>query len=289
MRALIWRMCACTIMGLWLPGPVWGGAKTKLAKETAEYVVRKFGKEAAKEGIETLSRRVESLAIRHGDEIFLVVKKVGPRSLRLLEEAGEHSGVVVKLLARYGDEAIWVVVKRQRLALFVRYGDDAAAAMMKQGEVAEPLLDAYGKAMATALKEVSPQNGRRLAMMNEEGELKKLGRNQALLALLPNYGDRAMEYIWDHRRALQSDDALTPFLNDPLPYLEGQKPLPPSPPTSVLLGGKLGGGMVILLVVIVVGIVVIRRRWSVPPPSTWLPVDKGDKSSFVHKDEGMDS
>jgi len=45
-----------------LAAPVVAGAKTKAAKEAAEYVLRKFGKQAAEEGAEKLAVRIEWLA-----------------------------------------------------------------------------------------------------------------------------------------------------------------------------------------------------------------------------------
>ena len=38
---------------LWFPHPVWAGSK---AKEVAEFVLSKFGKEAVKEGVDRLKK-----------------------------------------------------------------------------------------------------------------------------------------------------------------------------------------------------------------------------------------
>jgi len=70
--------------------------RTKTAREAAEYVFRKFGKEVAEEGVETLSRKIEMLAIKHGDDAFEAVRKIGPRTFRLVEEAGEHGAQSLK-------------------------------------------------------------------------------------------------------------------------------------------------------------------------------------------------
>ena len=149
-------------------------SKVRLAKEVAEYVLGKFGAEVGQEGVETLTQKVSTLAAKHGDDAFDAVKKVGPRSFRLIEEAGEHGAQSVKLMARHGDDAVWVIAKPNRLTIFAKYGDDAAEAMMKHGEIAEPLLTALGKPAAGALKSVSEQGGRRLAMMAQDGELARI-------------------------------------------------------------------------------------------------------------------
>lgn len=219
MAARLFALCVAVV--LLSPNPACAQGKAKLAREAAEYVMRKFGKEAAHEGVETLTRKIETLAIKHGDDAFLAARKVGPRTFRLVEEAGEHGHQCVKLLAKYGDEAIWVVAKPNRMAIFVKFGDDAAEAMMKHGEIAEPLLQSMGKPAAAALKAVSSQNARRLAMLAEDGQLAKIGRTPELLDVIAKYGDPAMDFIWRNKGALTVTAALTAFLANPKPFLEG--------------------------------------------------------------------
>jgi hypothetical protein len=209
------------LLGLALPNISLGQGKAALAREAAEYVMRKFGKEAAEVGVETLTRKIETLAIRHGDDVFLAVRKVGPRTLRIVEEAGEHGLESVKLMARYGDDAVWVVAKKNRLAIFVKYGDNAAESMMRHGEIAEPLLVSFGKPAAGAMKAVNSQNARRLAMMAEDGQLAKIGQTPELLEVVAKYGDRAADFVWRNKGALTVAAALTAFLANPEPFLDG--------------------------------------------------------------------
>ncbi len=197
------------------------GVKSKAAKEAAEYVAQKFGKEAIEEGAETFARKVEVLAVKHGDEAISAVKKVGPTTLRIVEEAGENGPQAIKLMARHGDNALWVVAKKNRMAIFVKYGDDAAEAMMKHGELAEPLIQTMGKPAAGALTAVSKQNGRRLAMMAEDGTLNQIGRSNELLPVVTKYGDAAMDFIWRNKGALTVATTLTAFLSDPKPFIDG--------------------------------------------------------------------
>ncbi|MEX2285843.1 MAG: hypothetical protein WD648_02060 [Planctomycetaceae bacterium] len=197
--------------------------KTQAAKEAAEYVMRKFGKEAAEEGIETLSRKIEVLAVKHGDDAIAAVKKVGPKAIHVIEEAGEHGPQAVKLLASHGDDALWVTAKSNRLALFAKHGDEAAEAMIKHGELAEPLIESVGKPAAGAFKAVSKQNGRRLAMMADDGALTKIGRTDQVLQVVEKYGDRAMDFVWNNKGALTVAAALTAFLANPEPFIDGTK------------------------------------------------------------------
>ncbi len=209
------------LAALALPNICHAQGKAALAREAAEYVMSKFGKEAAEAGVETLTRKIETLAIKHGDDAVQAVRKVGPRTFRIVEEAGEHGLESVKLMARFGDEALWVVAKKNRLAIFVKYGDDAAESMMKHGEIAEPLLVSFGKPAAGAMKAVNSQNARRLAMMAGDGQLAKIGRTQELLEVIAKYGDRAADFVWRNKGALTVGAALTAFLANPKPFLDG--------------------------------------------------------------------
>ena len=195
--------------------------KAALAREAAEYVVGRFGKETVKEGVEGLTRKIEILVVKHGDEAAVAVKKIGPGTFRLVEEAGEYGLESVKLMAKYGDEAVWVVTKKNRLAIFVKCGDNAGEAMIKHGEIADPLLESAGKSAAGALKSVSTQNGRRLVIMSEQGELTKIGRTPELLDVVAKYGDRAMDFVWKHKASLADAGMLAPFLANPEPFLDG--------------------------------------------------------------------
>ncbi|MFM7149731.1 MAG: hypothetical protein ACKO23_07805, partial [Gemmataceae bacterium] len=48
--------------------------KAKLAREAAEYVLGKFGKQAVGEGVETFARKIETLAVKYGDEAVEAVR-----------------------------------------------------------------------------------------------------------------------------------------------------------------------------------------------------------------------
>ena len=79
---------AAVFVVLLVPHPSLAQGKVKVAREAAEYVLRKFGKEAAEGGVETLSRKIEVLVAQHGEEAIVAVRKVGPRTFRIVDEAG---------------------------------------------------------------------------------------------------------------------------------------------------------------------------------------------------------
>lgn len=231
--------------------------KTQAVRETTEFVMRKFAKEAGAEGAEQLSRQIESLAAKHGDDALAAVKNVGPKALKVAAEAGEQSGTAVRAMARYGDDGVeWIAKNPEGLALASRYGDDAAAALVKHKGVAGPLVDEFGKSGAAALNAVDAQAGRRLAMLAADGELKHIGRSDELLGVVAKYGDKAANFIWDHKGALAVTAGLTAFLNNPEPFING----------TADLAGVVGENVVKPLVEIpgkVAGEAAVRLDWTV--------------------------
>jgi hypothetical protein len=208
-----------TVVGF--AAPAVAGPQSALARETAEFIARRFGREAVPMGVEALARRAESLAARYGDEVFAAARKVGPQAFRAVEEAGEHAGVAAKLLAHHGEEALAVVTRREQLALVARYGEGSARVLIRHGAAVEPLLEAVGRPAAVALEAVSSRNARRLAMMLEARELQTIGRTPEVLAVVGRFGDRAMEFVWRHKGALTVSAVLARFLTDPQPFLDG--------------------------------------------------------------------
>ena len=200
--------------------------KTAMARELVEFVTRRFSKEVAEEGSEVLTRKVESLLVKYGDEVAEAVRKVGPRSIQLLDEAAaEGAQQSARLLAKHGDDAIWVVGNQSRRSIASKLGDDAAEAMIKHGEIAEPVLEMAGKSGASALRNVSTKSGRQMKMMLDEGALVKIGRTSELMSVVGKYGDNAMEFIWKNKGALLVGTALAAFLSNPEPFINGTKDL----------------------------------------------------------------
>ncbi len=201
--------------------PVRAGGPGKAVQEAAEFLMKKFGKEVAGEGAEKLAGRIASAAARHGDDVLGAVRKVGPRALRLADEAGERAPQVMRLLTRYGDDAARVLSRPKGMTLIARYGDGAASALIRHEGVAEPLVESLGRPAVEALGAVGARGGRRLAIMAEGGELAALGRTPEVMGVIAKYGDPAMEFVWRHKGALAVGTALTAFLANPQPFIDG--------------------------------------------------------------------
>lgn len=206
-------------------GPVQAGVKSEAAREAAEFVARKFAAETAEHGVETIAARLETLAVKHGDEVFAIAKKSGPRAIHAVEQAGDEAGAAIKLLSRHGDDAISIISQPKALQLATKYGDDAAEAMIRHPGVAEPAIEGFGKPAAAALKNLDGQNARRLGMMADEGSLAKIGKQSELLGVVGKQGNRAMDFIWRNKGTLAVSAGLVAFLNDPEPFINGTKDL----------------------------------------------------------------
>ena len=206
------------LLMLYFGQPVEAGVGSKVVQEAVEFATRKFGKEVAEEGLEQLSKRMTKLAARHGDDVVaMAYRKVGPRAGRLVSEVGEQQAdTMLRFLARHGDDAIPLATRGSAMKLVGRYGDDAADALVRHGAVGEQLIGTLGETGAKALAKVSPQNGRRLAMLAGDGALKP-----ELMDVICRHGDRACEFIWQNKGALAVGATLTTFLAAPGDFLSG--------------------------------------------------------------------
>jgi hypothetical protein len=214
-------MATMTVSLMLRSAPARADAKSQAAKEAAEYVLQRFGRQVVREGTEALARRIEMAAARHGNEVFEAVRKVGPRALPLVEEAGAHSRQAARIMAQHGEHgATWVVARPQAMNLVLQHGEGAAGVLVKHaGGIAEPVVEHYGAKAVRALEATAPQGGRRLAMMMADGELAKIGRTEELLEVIGKYGDPAMNFVWRNKGSLAVGTTLAAFLASPDTFL----------------------------------------------------------------------
>lgn len=213
-------MVAAVALTLAVAGPAHAGIGSKAAGELAEFLMKKFGKEAAEEGAERLTARILKAAARHGDDVVRAVRKVGPRALTLVDDAGANAPSVLRLINHYGDDAVRALSRPKGLALVGRYGDDAAKALIRHNGIVEPLIENLGAPAVKAVNALGPQAGRRLAMMAGD-DLAAIGRTPELLEVIARHGDRAMDFIWKHKAVLAGSAALAAFLRDPESFING--------------------------------------------------------------------
>jgi len=197
--------------------------RAKLIREAAEHLLGRVGTEVAGETVETLSSKIARYSAKYGDEAIDVIRKSGTQSFKLLDDAGENAPLVMKLLNRYGSDAVWVVTRPKNLAIFVKYGDEAAEAMLKHPRIATDVIDQFGRPAALAIRAASPKNARQIAMMASEGSLKATGHAEELLNVMANFGDKATQFIWKNKGALAIATVAAAFLKSPEPFIDGAR------------------------------------------------------------------
>jgi hypothetical protein len=134
-----------------------------------------------------------------------------------LREFAEYVGKkVFRDVGEVGAERVATRLTRQA----AKEGDAAAIAVLKHGTVGEQLVGQFGKEGAEALARVAPQNGRRLAMLAAEGQMKP-----ELMQVVTRYGDSACEFIWRNKGALAVGTTLTAFVANPAPFINGTEKL----------------------------------------------------------------
>lgn len=213
----------CVMVALLVVSPVRADVRSKMAREAADAIVARFGSKAAAEGVPALARRIETYAARYGEETFQAMRRVGPRAFELVDSAGSNGAKAMRVLATHGEAGATCVLKRPKaMAQFVRFGEDGASVLVKHPGVAERVVEQGGLPAVKAMAAIGPQNGRRVAMLME-GELGKAARSKELLEVIAQYGDRAAAFVWSNKGALATGTALTAFLANPGPFIDGTK------------------------------------------------------------------
>jgi hypothetical protein len=205
--------------------PLWAGPAGTAIRETAEFILKKFGKGAAGQTVEEVAEATAKAVAKYGDDALPLLRNSGHAGFAALKEAGEKAPDVIKLYARRGDKAIWVISEPKKLAIFMKHGDSAADALLKHPGIADTLIGRYGDEAVGALNSVSRQSAQRLSMIANDGLLKATSRSSELLPVIRRYGDDAMDFIWKNKGSLAVASVLATFLADPQAYITGVKEL----------------------------------------------------------------
>src|SRR5579864_1252862 len=209
--------CFCLLSSCLTTSPLDAGVFT----QAAEFAARLVGKRAGPEVTESIASR----AIRNRER---ALGSVSGRSLMngsTVEATLVRQGQRADILARGGKGAERVIAHPRGLAIWQTHGDQGVLALIRHGVIAEPVIESFGPPAVRALNVVSPQNGRRIAMMIQDGSLARMGRTGPLFEVVAKYGDRAMDFVWRHKAALAVTAVLAAFLADPEPFLNGTKDL----------------------------------------------------------------
>jgi hypothetical protein len=238
-----------------LSGVAEAGVATSAVRETAEYILQKFGRGAAGQTVEEVSENTSRAMARYGDEVAPLVRTTGHRGFVALEQAPD----VIKLFVRKGDEAVWVISEPKKLAIFLKHGDSAADALIKHPNIADDLVGQFGDEAVGALNGVSKGGAQRMAMAAEEGVFAATPRSAELFSVVRRYGDEAMDFIWRNKGALTVAALLGKFLTDPEAYISGAKQLVVDPVLAPI-ARNTNWSWIIAGVLLVAVLPVITRR-----------------------------
>jgi len=201
------------------------GVTTSAIRETSEFILKKFGKGVAGETVEQIASKTTKVLAKHGDECLPLLRRSGHAGFQALEEAGEQAPDVIKLFAKRGDEAVWIISQPKKLTIFLKHGDTAADALLKHPGIADDLIEKYGVNAGDALTRVSRTQAQHLSMMSADGTLDAIPQKAELLAVIRKYGDEAMDFVWKNKGSLAVATVLATFLSDPESYISGAKDL----------------------------------------------------------------
>jgi hypothetical protein len=258
------QMLALALIGGCLLAPLNGvaGLFTTPAREVGDAIFSKFGKGAAGSSADEITSAATNAIARHGKDAAPLLKNSGHAGFQALDIAGDKAPEVIKLYAKRGDEALWVISEPKRLAIFIKHGDSAADALIKHPGLADNLVERFGGDAATALTAISKPSAQRLAMVAEEGLLNASARNPELLPVIRLYGDSAMEFIWKNKGALAVASVLGTFLADPNAYISGVKELAVPVLSSINWTLIVAGILTVLFLPFIARVVVKTRKAS---------------------------
>lgn len=229
------------------------GIAATTAREVGEAIMRKFGKGAAGQTVEEVAEATMRAAAKHGEECVPLLRSAGHAGFRALEEAGERAPDVIRLFARRGDEAVWLMSEPRKLALFLKHGDTAADALLKHPGIADALMESAGPEAGEALLNLSRQSAQRLSMAAADGFLNNAPQRTQLLKVLAQYGDAAMDFVWRNKGPLAVTAVMAAFLADPKPYIDGVKKLVVEPLAEPLLK-SVNWTLIAVLVLVVLSV-----------------------------------
>jgi hypothetical protein len=209
------------------------GPAGSAVRESAEWIVKKFGAGRAGRTVDEVAATTARAVEKHGDEALPLLRSAGHAGFEALELAGRQSSDVIRLFARRGDEAVWLITQPKKLAIFMKHGDGAADALLKHPGIADDLIERFGSNAISPLQQLGKGGAQQLGMAAREGVFEAAPRSAEMLGVVGKYGDRAMDFIWRNKGALAATAALTAFLNNPEPFIQGTKDLIAQPMSAL--------------------------------------------------------
>ncbi len=181
----------------------------KAARETAEFIAAKWGREAAGEGLET---SVRALIRTHGDEIVPLLRHHGPDLIRV---ASRHGDDAIPLIHRFGDDGMEVLLRSgdEVMDQVRRFGDDAMEIAIRHPGVGERLVAELGEDGIRLGKTLSTEET--IQTLRLLPVLKKEGGVEPFVKAVDRYGSAVFTYIGRHPEVALGGAALALLLAKP--------------------------------------------------------------------------
>lgn len=194
-------------------------------RETAELILAKFGRGTAGQTVKEVSTTTLRAVARYGETALPLLRRSGHAGFVALDQSGAKAPEILKLFARRGDEAVWLITDPAKLSLFLKHGESAAEALLKHPGIADKWIGRFGDDAVGAMNSISRQGAQRLSMIAGDGLSATAGSFEKLLPVIRKHGDEAMDFIWKNKGPLAISSVLATFIADPEAYISGAKQL----------------------------------------------------------------
>ena len=202
-------------------------------------LVRRYGSTASKALVPVSRRNMRRLMMWFEDGVFdeageqasrqfmEIVARRGDEAVDVVWRAYRRGVPALRMIERYGDDAVKLLRNPRAVSLIEKYGDDAAGAIIRHGDTAVDLIETYGDDAVRLLLRLDAREASRLyALLRGPSKLPLDGRGLKLFwECLRRHGKRALDFMWRHRKELAVAGVLAAFLAGPEPYLEGTRDL----------------------------------------------------------------
>lgn len=178
---------------------------TKAAREILDNILGRLRVALAEAGRARMAAQIVELEGKYGKDVVHAFRKIGPKSLELIDAtAHESREVAIRLMASHGEQGTWIVRQRHLLAFIGKVGDNhrdaAAAALIKHGEdIVIPVMSSVGPEAAIALRVLTRDGGRRLGWLAEDREFAALLSTPGVMNTIATHGDGAVDFIWRNK------------------------------------------------------------------------------------------
>ncbi len=251
--------------------PAWHLAEAGLARDLAEAVLRKAGKQSDDLAVRELEQQFVKLFNRLGPDCEPFLKRFGKDGAEILERAGQKGNQLLKWYQSAPGPSFYLLRDKEKLEWTLQYGKTAFDAMIRHPGAAEVLIRKHGAQGAAWALNLDRNSVLKLAKLETSGWTSRhFPDSKTLSDFVRNQGSAGIKFIWKHRTRLAAAGALTWFMTDPESFINGTRSL--MQPTLSQIWDRTTGSQklyTILLLLIFGGYLLMKLSWIVKTPQ-WI-------------------